>query len=264
MNKIKSTLKFLIFLTIISCSKNKKQIVEEESQNQVESAENEIETQKVFTWTTELCTIEGNYDSKKYTEAELKATYELWWKTQGYLNLDVTPSKDEDISQLSIEKLDREYNEKLRLFKSLKIVNEPYWLELKKNKIRELDESYELKVIAIKSYSHPEVLMENRFTEQCRDYAEALSSMDDELLLATWKKLVEKQMAANGSPERVLAKYNSENASENRLKIARRELMTYGWWNCANHVIYHFEDDGTPQKEFEKLFSNVKSQCDEP
>lgn len=264
MNKIKSTLKFLLFLTIIGCSENKKQIVEEEIQNQVESAETEIDTQKVFTWTTALCTIEGNYDPQKYNEAELKASYRLWWELQGYLNLDVTPSKEEDLANLSIEKLDKEYKEKLSLFKSLKVVNEPYWLELKENKIRELDESYELKTIAIKAYNHPEVLMENRFTEHCREYAEALSSMDDELLLATWKKLVEKQMATNASPERVWAKYISENASANRLTIARRELMTYGWWNCANHIIYHFEDDGTPEKEFEKLFSNVKSQCDEP
>lgn len=127
-----------------------------------------------------------------------------------------------------------------------------------------MNESYELKKIAIQSYSRPQILMENRFSKECQEYAIALSSMDDELLLETWRKLVQKQAEKNGAPDLLLQRFNQENASLYRLTYARNQVMTYGWWNCANHVIYHFEDDGTPAKEFEKLFSNVKSECDEP
>lgn len=257
----------VFLLAIFSCSEKKEENVVTNQENpsiEVDSTTVNPTKEAVFKWQTELCLKEGTYDSKKYTASELQATYELWWRFSGYLSYDVTPSKEEDVANLSVEILDEKYNESVLVFKNLKIINEPYWIQLKKNKMRELTESYELKKIAIQAYTNPQILMKNRFTEHCREYALALSSSDDELLLKTWKNLIERQMEKNGSPDRVLEKYNQENASSDRLFFARKQLMTYGWWNCANHVVYHFEDDGTPQNEFEKLFSNIKSECDEP
>jgi len=261
---IKKTLAFVVFLLFFSCSEKKEQLIEEEVVIEVDSIQDISVEEKVFVWTTELCTNEGSYNPKKYTEAELKATHKLWWELSSYLSLTVLPKNDDDLITADIEKLDKEYKEALERFETLKTVNEPYWIELKKKKIRGLNESYELKKLAIQAFADPKVLMGNRFTAHCQEYAEALSSMDDELLLSTWKKMVEKQMEKNGSPEMVLLKYNRQNESSNRLLYARNQVMTYGWWNCANHVIYHFEDDGTPEKEFNKLFVTIKSECDEP
>lgn len=261
---MKKALTFVVLLLFFSCSDKKEQIIEEETITEVDSIKDDSKNEKVFTWNTELCTNEGKYDSQKYTEAELEATYKLWWKSSSYLSLTVLPKNDEDFIETNIETLDKEYKVALERIETLKIVNEPYWIELKKKKIRGLNESYELKKLAIKAFADPKALIGNRFTAPCQEYAEALSSMDDELLLSTWKKMVEKQMEKNGSPEMVLSKFNRQNESSDRLIYARNQVMTYGWWNCANHVIYHFEDDGTPEKEFNKLFNTIKSECDEP
>ena len=261
---IKKVLILSMILLFFSCSEKKEQIIEEGTVSEVDSIKKSVSEEAVFEWITELCTNEGTYDAKKYTENELRDTYKLWWEMNGYLNTNALVRNKEDIGNLSLEKLDKEYNEKLQKFKSLNLVKEPYWEILRKNKIREMDESYELKKIAIQSHIRPELLMENRFTKECQEYAIALSSMDDELLLETWRKLFQKQAEKNGAPDLLLQRFDQENASSNRLEYARNQVMTYGWWNCANHVIYHFEDDGTPSKEFEKLFRNIKSECDEP
>lgn len=261
---MKKNIAFIVFLMILSCSEKKEHVIEEETISEIDSIQDHPSSEKIFKWNTELCTNEGSYDSNKYTASELTATYKLWWDSHGYLDLDVLPRNDDEFPTATIEKLDQEYNQGLKELQNLKVVNENYWLELKKNKIRELNERYELKKIALAASSRPQVLMENRFTEHCSEYAEALSSTDDELLIQKWTELVKKQMETNGSPERVLAKFNQQNASNRRLFYARNQLLTYGWWNCANKVIYHFEDDGTPQNEFEKLFSNIKKECDEP
>lgn len=255
---------FTIFFVMFGCSEKKEQIIEEEKVSEVDSIQDNSSDEKIFAWTTELCTNEGTYDSKKYTEEELNDTYKLWWGMSGYLNTNALVRNKEDIADLSLEKLDKEYKEKLQNFKSLNLIKAPYWEQLRKNKIREMNESYELKKIAIQSHIRPQILMENRFAKQCQEYAEALSSMNDELLLETWRNMVQKQAENNGAPDLLLQRFEQENASSNRLEHARNQVMAYGWWNCANHVIYHFEDDGTAAKEFEKLFSNIKSECDEP
>lgn len=249
---------------VFSCSEKKEPIVNEETVFKTDMLKKNSPDEMTFIWNTELCINEGNYDPKKYTEAELKATYDLWWDFNGYLDLDVLRRDDQDFAIASIEKLDEKYKKALWEIKNLKVVNTPYWHQLKKNKIREINEGYELKKIAINALVYPQVLMENRFANHCKEYAEALSSMNDELLIQTWTDLVKKQMEKNGSPDRILAKFNQQNGSVNRLIYARNQVMTYGWWNCANQIIYHFEDDGTPQKEFEKLFTNIKKECDEP
>lgn len=261
---IKNTLMTALLLLFFSCSEKKEQVISEETVIEVDSIRKTPLEEKIFKWDTELCTNEGTYDAQKYTEAELEATRKLWWELSGYINLDVLPRNDDDLIVATIESLDKEYDEALQRFENLKIINEPYWVELKKSKLRELNESYELKKIAIQAFNDPQVFMENRFADHCKEYAVALSSMDEELLLSTWKKMVEKQMEKNGSPEMVLAKFNNQNDSSKRLIYARNQVMTYGWWNCANHVIYHFNNDGRPEKEFNKLFKNVKSECDEP
>lgn len=263
MNRIKKFLGALLLLAIFSCSEKKEKMIEEEN-TEIDSSTVVISKQSVFEWQNVLCTNEGTYNSEKYTVSQLKDTYKLWWQLQGYLNLDILSKKEGVIDTLTVEKLDKEYKERLQEFNNLKLVDEPYWQELKKNKLLELSESYELKKIAIQAYKHPQVLMENRFTKHCQEYALALSSQDDDLLLKTWQNLVEKQMEKNGAPDLMWQRFDQENASADRLIYARNQVMTYGWWNCANHVIYHFEDDGTPAKEFEKLFSDVKSECDEP
>ena len=130
--------------------------------------------------------------------------------------------------------------------------------------LAELEGSYQLRKITIEAYKDPQVLLNNQFTNYCKQYAEALSSNDSTKRLSTWKKLAEEQKEKNGNPEFFMKNFQEKFNSANKLVYAKIELMAFGWWNCANHQIPHIDRDGGMEEEFNKLFTNIKSACDEP
>ena len=48
------------------------------------------------------------------------------------------------------------------------------------------------------------------------------------------------------------------------IKHARMEVMTYGWWNSANHLLPHVNTHYRYEEEFEKLLIDIECDCDEP
>jgi hypothetical protein len=85
---------------------------------------------------TELCDNKGHFDSSKYSREEIEGTYKLWFELSNSL-LD-TPSvfkpgssgSERDKDQI-LAKLDKDFAEKKRLFQNLKVVNKPYWQNVK-------------------------------------------------------------------------------------------------------------------------------------
>ena len=51
-----------------------------------------------------------------------------------------------------------------------------------------------------------------------------------------------------------MERYNEKYNSKDRLIHAKIELMTFGWWNCANHEIKRVNEDGTTEEEFNEKF----------
>jgi hypothetical protein len=221
-------------------------------------------TTTVFKWTTELCENTGTYNPKKYSEVQLKNTYDLWFAFSGIaLKTKTNAHFIEDIEKLNIYKLMSEYIDKKDLY-NREIISTPFWNKLKAERLQELEDEYELKKITIEAYSNPSILLNNRFSKYCSEYAQVLSSNDTIELLKSWRNLIEKQKNKNGAPEKFMEKYNEKYISKDRLIYAKIELMTYGWWNCGNSTIRRLNDDGTMEKEFNKIFSNIKRECDEP
>ncbi|MCV9928089.1 hypothetical protein OIU83_10520 [Flavobacterium sp. LS1R49] len=262
---------FLSSLLILSCSdKPKKQTEEEpltttstESSNENNSNNTSNKT-AIFKWETELCANTGTYDPEKYSEEELKNTRDLWGSFSGaYLSTPTTPSSTAEDEKLRLTDLTAEYNER-KAFYNRKIIPSPYWEKRKAERLHELEDSYELKKIAIEAYTNPSVLLNNRFSKNCTEYTKALISNDSLLLLKTWNNLAEKQKKNNASPEKLMERHLAKYNSRDRLLYAKQELMTYGWWNCANAETYQIYDDGSMEKEFNKLFTKITSECDEP
>lgn len=84
-------------------------------------------------------------------------------------------------------------------------------------------------------------------------------------LLALWLEINRESRRKNLSPENVRNIYERQFNSPDKLLYARIEVMTYGWWNCANDFIEYDQDDDRYQREFKKLFTRVKTiGCDEP
>jgi len=53
--------------------------------------------------------------------------------------------------------------------------------------------------------------------------------------------------------------------SPDKYKYARVEVMSFGFWNCANALIEREEYDGTHEEQFKKLFKRTRTiACDEP
>lgn len=221
---------------------------------------------KKLKWEIELCEFEGTYDSTKYTEAQLRDTKKLLSGIGGLsLSYDPTPRKFEDIGKLSLEQLEAEYLDKLKELQNLKLVKGDFWVKLRQDKIKELNQLYMLSKITMKGYTDPSALKEFDRASCCIDfYAQPLIDGGD-YLLTTWEKVNMDTRSHNGNPQRIENIFNQQNASPDKLKYARMEVMTFGWWNCANSMRYHLEYDEKQTEEYNKLFKNVRTiYCDEP
>lgn len=220
---------------------------------------------KTFKWEQGLCEFEGTYDSGKYTEQQLRDTQKLLSSVGSLsLNYDATPRSFAGIESLSLTKLESEYQKKLSEFQNLNLVSGEIWEELRLKKIKELNQLYKLSKVTIKGYKNAAALKEFEEAEPCANfYAQPLID-GGEYLLTTWKKVNMDTRSRNGNPRRIEGIFNRQNSSPDRFKYAQIEVMTFGWWNCANGMRYHLKYDEKYAKGFEKLFSNMKTICDEP
>lgn len=255
---MRKTAVIIALFVILSCADKDKN-----SENTITSTP-KSDTTAVFKWTTELCENTGTYNPKKYSEVQLQNTYDLWFTFSGIaLETNSNAHYLEDIDKLSSDKLLSEYIEKKALY-NRKTVSTPFWNKLKAARLQELEDEYQLKKITIEAYSNPSVLLNNKYSKYCSEYAQVLSSNDTIELLQSWQNLLEKQKITNGAPEKLIERFNEKYNSKERLTYAKIELMTYGWWNCGNSQIKRVNDDGTMEKEFNKLFLQIKTECDEP
>ncbi|MEZ5422282.1 MAG: hypothetical protein R2682_04220 [Pyrinomonadaceae bacterium] len=83
-------------------------------------------------------------------------------------------------------------------------------------------------------------------------------------MLNAWRALTEEQAKKNADPARIRREYEAQLASSDRMKFALVEVMTFGWWNCANESIDYVQYDETQERELEKQFTNIHRDCDEP
>ena len=116
----------------------------------------------------------------------------------------------------------------------------------------------------MQAFEDPAALLNNRFSKSCERFVTALNSTDTSVLLTTWKSFCEELKTKNGSPETFMAKFYEKYNSPQKLVYAKIDLLTFGWGNCANNSTFHVASDGKAEKAFEKLFSNVKHECEEP
>ncbi len=215
-----------------------------------------------FKYETELCSCEATFDSTKYTRAELKNTKDhLWW--WGGLSGDATAWKLEGIKDLDPTEINDSFSKKMALYNGLSFVQDTFWIKMKADLIAYYKSASQLKTLTIAAYENPDTLMYVELVDSnCIYYRDALIAGGDKLLAARYS-LNEKQKANNGSPERLQRIYESEMASDQKYEYARLEIMRFGWWNSANHMLPHIGSHNF-HKEFERLFMDVKCECDEP
>lgn len=215
-----------------------------------------------FTWGSDECVYMGKYDSKKFTVKQLADTYKLCWGLT--LKTQATAFYPNDISKLSVEKLTEEYNITKQVFRTMTIIKTPFWENLKRRRERELGEEFEFKKIAIEAYTNPKILQNNKFSKRCENFANPLSSGDSLIILESWVKFElarEKNFGDYWSSH--LKDVNYQYYSPQRVQFATCNLITFGWWNCANNVLNHSQDNSKMENEFRKNFTQIKQNCED-
>lgn len=226
---------------------------------------NTTDTVATFTWSTEVCELTGRYNPQLFSAEQLKNTYDLWFGLSGMqLENEQTVFNLEDIKKLNLKILTSEYEKKREQYGQMKIVDLPFWRTLKEQRMRELDDQYELAKLCIQAFSDPSVLTNNRFAKTCRQYVTALTSPDTGILFTAWKVFAEEQKTKNGSPDKYMEGFYEKYNSPEKVDHAKIALITFGWGNCANQTLTHLNRDEKMETEYNKLFTDIKTACEEP
>jgi len=218
-------------------------------------------------WTDGFCEYRGTYDAKKYTRTQLQNTLKLFAIGVFDISTDAIVFKYEDIAKLSLAKLDEEYKLKLAELANLDIVKTPYWESQRQSKLREMQQRYTLSRITTRAYTDPASAFTEKFpgSEQCHTQFAGPIIRGGPDLLATWQRVNEESRRKNGDPARVKRIFEEQYASADRMKYALVEVMTFGWWNCANKAINYVNNYDMQVRQFKKVFSHVSEiSCDEP
>jgi hypothetical protein len=220
-----------------------------------------------FTWQDEACENVGSYRAGAYTEQQLRATYHLV-DFPGVLT-HTTVFRLEEYTDAHFAKagrdLRREYDSLATGLRQADVVPTAFWRQIQQLRLRELDENYQLARFALAGYHTPASLLHNAYSSSCRQYAEALASTDTAVVLHAWRQLIDEQKRHNGAPELLEERFIQEAASPDRLRYAKLQLMTFGWYNCAiSHTKYSdLHDRYQLQQRYHQLFKSVKSECED-
>lgn len=263
----------ILLLSFLSCKKDNQPTSDTSSTDttQVSTAKADTVTailpkQEIFNFGTELCDNKGYFDSNKYSREELEDTYKLWFELSGSLldtpfvhNLkdlnEIRSNKDQILA-----KLDKDFAEKKAQIMNLKVVNIPYWQDIKRKSLEALVQSYEMEKTQIMAYSDPSILLKNN---TCSNFSKALNSTDEQMF-AEWKKLRESMSKNNSDPQRIINQFNEQFNSADKRDYAIIDLITFGWGNCANDKVQRVSRDEKMNNEFNALFIKIDSECDEP
>ncbi|ASK30822.1 hypothetical protein CEY12_12170 [Chryseobacterium sp. T16E-39] len=225
--------------------------------------------QGIFNFVTELCDNKGYYDESKYTKEELEGTYKLFFELSGLpltspqvFGLDALHDVRKNKDQV-LEKLNKEFVEKKKLIENLKIVNTPFWQNVKKQKYRELLQYYEEQKIQIIAYSDPSILLKSNTSKNCSRFAKALNS-DDSQMVEEWRILRKEMSKRNGNPQQVMNEFENHLNSADKKDYATIDLIVFGWGNCVNDEIERPQYNEKMNDQFNSLFIKVDSDCDKP
>lgn len=224
---------------------------------------------KAFKWDEEMCSYTASYDSRKYTEAQLRNTLSMLrpgaGAEPGRPDISLHVWKYEDIAKLDIEGYDRQYERRSKRLKELDIVKQPYWENLRQEMLLEMQQDHQLARLTAIANTRPEVINDYPRAESCKlKYAGPLVE-GGEALVDAWRQVNLASQKVNADPKRLQDRFDTQNASPDRMKFALLETMAFGWWNCAVALIERPKsfENGAADREFKKLFTRVKETCEE-
>ncbi len=84
-------------------------------------------------------------------------------------------------------------------------------------------------------------------------------------MYSAWKTHVEAQSKINADPKRIIDEYNNKLKTSQRNDYALIDLIGMGYHNCANGSFRPpVDEEGKIFTSFDKIFTKLKADCDEP
>ncbi len=213
---------------------------------------------KKYRW-GEGCLYEGIYDEREITKEQIKDTYRLCFTNISFLQTSSYAWSPEEIQNLSLVELDKEFTIKRLVIEKLNIAKSPYWEKVKKSQLDYLRQFFLVKKISILSYKDPSILQTLNYRQPC-EYLQAIIE-GGEKMYKVWKIMAEEHCKSNGDPKKCfedmyLNKFNSPQCEA----YGKIEIMLFGWGNhCATTVMPSLVPYSELNSQFNKLFKEVKN-----
>ncbi|MFP3831650.1 hypothetical protein [Chryseobacterium sp. SIMBA_028] len=225
----------------------------------------------LYSYQTFNCDNKGYFDATKYEKEEIDGVNKLLYKFNG-VHFDTNPifklSSLEDVRKnkdIHLENLEKQYQEKKKELYNLKVINLPVWQNLYEEAIKTFENEYELNKEEILAFSDPTTLKDSKFYATCKEPIDAISSPDREKMFASWKMYTELKSKNNADPQGVMKRFNAKMEDPQKEDYALIDLIGLSFHNCANSSFRQKRDDeGTVYKSFDKIFTKLKRNCDEP
>ena len=231
---------------------------------------------EVYKWQDDYCSMQGDFDSKKYTAKQIKNShFVLESLTRLNLNSFFPPMDIEALDKLSMKDMDaltKEYKQVKRDIERLDVV--PEAKGYKQELLKSIDGEYKQNQLTILGYLNPSEALKQS-PQMCKTYIEPLLK-NETAVQNRWKQFVEEKIQEQaditddgGKYYRSLAtKRYQEEKSSNPAKYAKIDLVTFGFGNCVNDQMYHADSEvvfKNQQKLNKTLFGkSFKQICDEP
>ena len=263
----KKKLYFLLLAFSWSCSPDKptknekKPLAAATAQAPAVAPQAPVETLTSYTWETESCTFSGRYNPRLYSKEQLDNVRRLLYgSAMVFANASV--HRPDDIAALSLDTLNAEYARTVARYRNMRVVPQPVWLKLKKQAIQEIEDDYQAHKLYVQAFTNPTVLLAASSAD-CQKYIQGLATQNDSLTMSNWREFVVEQKRRNGSSEPYTERYNQVGITPDQLLYAKIDLLTYGWWNCVNNSIRRVQPTDEMHEQFNQLFANVTSECDD-
>ncbi|PIF46145.1 hypothetical protein CLU96_3164 [Chryseobacterium sp. 52] len=225
----------------------------------------------LYAYQTFNCDNKGYFDPGKYKKEEIDGVYKLLYQFNTSLFDSHTVFKLSDLEDVRknknsyLQQLEKQYQEKKKELYDLKVINLPEWKKLHQETIQVFESEYLLKKEELIAYSDPSSLKNSTFYKTCKEYIDAVSSPDKQKMYAVWKKHTEEKSRNNGDPQAVMAKFNAQFNDPKKDDYALIDLCGFAFHNCANASFRSEPDDeGIIYQKFDKIFTKLKQDCDEP
>lgn len=213
-----------------------------------------------FEWKDGICNYTGTTKTDVVSEDALHNALYLLWNPSG-LTRPFLCNKPADSSLLNIELVQKEYINKRAELLQATFPSGVFWLELQNTRLKELDQQFQLRKLAIQAFKDPQVLAKKTKDKTCNEFVKALTS-GDKALLAAWKNMHEAEKLSHSDPESLQAVFDKHWNSPEQMIWAKIELLRYGWWNCVDQSATHVTDFSAIEQQFKALFSEVREKCD--